>query len=227
MESNGQEERKEKADKTKQNLFSRIRKNPRAMAGMLILAVLILVGGVAYWQTEQTKIYVEKAEISAPVISLGPQHSGILEQINVDEGEHVLSGKIVARLQDGSVVRAETSGIVVSVKNVPGQMVSTSDALVKMIEPRELRVIGRVDENKGLSEIHVGQRVIFNVDAFGAKEYVGVVDGIGSTSRQSDIVFSISDKREQRQFEVKVKYDVSAYPELKNGMSARLWVYKQ
>jgi multidrug resistance efflux pump len=222
MEASGQEERKEQ-----KNIVSRIRNNPRALAAVLIAAVLLVAGGVSYWMTEQNKIYVEKAEISAPVISLGPQHSGILEEITVEEGEHILSGKIVARLQDGSVVRAETGGIVLSVKNVPGQTVSTSDSLVKMIDSRELRVVGRVEENKGLSDIRVGQKVVFTVDAFGGKEYVGVVDSIGVTSRQSDIVFSISDKREEKQFEVKVRYDVSANPELKNGMSARLWVYKQ
>jgi hypothetical protein len=43
---------------------------------------------------------------------------------------------------------------------------------------------------------------------------------------QSDIVFSISDKREEKEFEVKATFDADAYPELKNGMSAKMWVYK-
>jgi hypothetical protein len=39
-------------------------------------------------------------------------------------------------------------------------------------------------------------------------------------------VFSISDKREEREFEVRAIYDTNAYPELKNGMSAKMWIYK-
>jgi len=39
-------------------------------------------------------------------------------------------------------------------------------------------------------------------------------------------VFSISDKRESREFEVKALFDSQAYPELKNGMSARMWIEK-
>ena len=67
---------------------------------------------------------------------------------------------------------------------------------------------------------------MFTVDAYGAKEYHGVVDSVSPTARTSDIVFSISDKREEKQFDVKVKYDIYAYPELKNGMSVKMWIYK-
>ena len=46
-------------------------------------------------------------------------------------------------------------------------------------------------------------------------------------SQQSGVVFTISDKRETKQFLIKVRFDAAAYPELKNGMSARMWVYVQ
>ena len=113
-----------------------------------------------------------------------------------------------------------------SVKNVPGQAVGNQDSIVKIIDPQQLRVIGTVDETKGLSDIRLGQKVTFTVDAFPSKEYHGVVDSISPTARSSDIVFSISDKRAQSQFDVKVKYDIYAYPELENGMSAKMWIYK-
>jgi len=95
-----------------------------------------------------------------------------------------------------------------------------------MVDPHEYRLIGHIDEDKGLSDIKVGQDVIFTADAFGSKEYSGTVESINPSARQSDIVFSISDKREERQFDIYVKFDVTKYPELKNGMSARMWVYK-
>jgi len=65
------------------------------------------------------------------------------------------------------------------------------------------------------------------VDAFGSKTYKGVVDEVSPTSNQSDVVFNISDQRPTNQFEVKVRFDPTLYPELKNGMSAKIWVYKQ
>jgi len=45
-------------------------------------------------------------------------------------------------------------------------------------------------------------------------------------SREGDVVFNISDKREVKQFDVKVRFDISKYPELKNGMSAKMWIKK-
>jgi hypothetical protein len=95
-----------------------------------------------------------------------------------------------------------------------------------MIDPDQLRVIGHIDEDKGLADIRVGQRVTFTADAFGSKEYDGVVESIAPSARQQDIVFSISDKRQVSQFDITVKFDVEKYPELKNGMSAKMKVYK-
>jgi len=77
-----------------------------------------------------------------------------------------------------------------------------------------------------LSDIKVGQSAIFTVDAFGSKQYSGIVDQINPTSDTGDIVFNISGTRQEMNFDVKVRFDVNQYPELKNGMSAKLWIYK-
>jgi multidrug resistance efflux pump len=95
------------------------------------------------------------------------------------------------------------------------------------MDPSTLRVVGQVDENKGLADVHVGAPVRFTVDAFGAKEYLGVVDEVSPTAHAGDVVFNISDQRQVQTFDVKVRFDTAAYPELKNGMSAKIWIYKQ
>ena len=94
-----------------------------------------------------------------------------------------------------------------------------------MIDPAELRVVGRLQEDKGLQDVHIGQRATFTADAFPGKTYEGIVDEISPTSNQSGVVFSISDKREIRQFDIKVRYDIVLHPEFKNGMSAKLRIY--
>ena len=67
----------------------------------------------------------------------------------------------------------------------------------------------------------------FTVDAFGAKKYSGVVDEVGSTSHAGDVVFNISDQRQVAQFDVKIRFNSQLYPELKNGMSAKVWIYNK
>jgi multidrug resistance efflux pump len=143
----------------------------------------------------------------------------------VQEGDSVGTSRTLAVI-DGKELHATTHGIVVSLNNVPGQIVSSQNPVLKMIEPKELRLIGHIDEDKGLSEIIPGQQVIFTVDAFSSRQYQGIIDHIIPTAHQSDIVFSISDQREVRQFDVVARFNVDAYPELKNGMSAKMWVYK-
>ncbi len=71
----------------------------------------------------------------------------------------------------------------------------------------------------------VGDPAAFTVDAFGSNRYQGIVDEVSPTSRASDVVFDISSQRPTNEFDVKVRFDPTKYPELKNGMSARIWVY--
>ncbi|VVB53627.1 HlyD family secretion protein [uncultured archaeon] len=199
----------------------------RPMA-LKILGFLVLVAAVAILtelRIMDSRVSIEKAEIYAPIISLSPSVPGTLDKIKVNEGDVVHKNTVVAEV-GGIPIRAQTNGIIVAVTNTPGQIVSAQTPVVQMIDPREFRVVGRIEEDKGLSEIRVGQKVVFTVDAFGPKEYNGVIDSISPTSRESDIVFSISDKRQEKEFDVKATFDGDLYPELRNGMSAKMLVYK-
>ncbi len=195
----------------------------RLLAAIFVFA--ILVTGIVYISNNQQRVYIEKSEVSAPIISLSPQSPGILDRVFVKEGDAISSGMIVAEV-GGNSIKSKVDGIAISVQNTPGQEVSAQTPIVQMIDLQELRVIGHIAEDKGFSDIRVGQMVLFTVDAFGSKKYSGVVDSISPSSRQQDIVFSISSQRAVKEFNIRAKFDVGAYPELKNGMSARMWVYK-
>ncbi|MCI0503720.1 hypothetical protein L0Y65_03335 [Candidatus Micrarchaeota archaeon] len=206
-------------------LVSRIKKHPLLTEFVLIVVLAAVIAGYLYIHDMEGKVYVEKAEISAPIISIGPTVSGPIVKMYVEEGDGVSEGQRLA-LVGNTTVYSATRGIVIWVKDNPGQMTGPSDTIVRMVEPGDFRVVGRVQEDKGLADIRPGQKVIFTVDAFGPKEYVGYVDSVAMTARTSDIVFSISDKREPREFEVRALFDTQAYPELKNGMSAKMWIIK-
>ena len=95
-----------------------------------------------------------------------------------------------------------------------------------MIDPSQLRLVARVDENAGLSDIKPGDKVVFTLDAYGSKKFDGTVDQIIPTSYESGVIFNISDTRQEQQYEVKISYDAESHPEILNGMSARVWIYK-
>jgi multidrug resistance efflux pump len=205
--------------------FARLRQHPLIIDLIVLIVIAAIIGGIFILRNIGSRVYIENSMVSAPIISLSPQSPGILEKVRVQEGDAVGKGTVVA-IVNSQPIKTETQGIIVAVQNTPGGLVTSQTAVVQMVDPHEFRVIGRVDEDKGLADIRPGQKVIFTVDAFGSKQYQGTVDTIVPTAHQSDIVFSISNTRQVQQFDVKVKFDVNAYPALKNGMSAKMWIYK-
>lgn len=207
---------------------SMIKRLSRNVWALSIIVSLLIVGGAAgfaYWKISGGQIYTEKAEVSAPRIDLAPQTSGVLEEVFVREGDLISANTVVARVGN-ELIKTKSAGIVTATNNDLGKLFNRGGAVVSMFDPSELRVIGRIAEDKGLSDIRVGQLSKFTVDAFGSKEYEGVVDEISPVSREGDIVFNISDKRETKEFNIKVRFNTDKYSELKNGMSAKLWIYR-
>lgn len=210
---------------TKRERLQNFAYNEIVLIVFAIFVISTIVGGIIYYQISTSRIYVDSSIIEAPIISLGPTAPGILTNVFVKEGQSVLPNTIVAEVGN-QTIKSKTRGIITHIQNTPGQLVTSRNAIVKMIDPRELRVVGHLEEDKGLRYVKVGQKVIFTVDAFGSKKYTGFVDEVSPTSRTSDIVFTISSKREEQEFDIKVKFNPTEYPELKNGMSARMWIYK-
>lgn len=198
----------------------------KTIIGIVITLVVVgVIGGLIYWRYSSARIYIEQAEVSAPLIQLGPATPGILQEVLVHEGDVVPADTVVARV-DNALIKTNVAGVIVSVNGDSGKRFNAGEAVVAMIDPHELRVVGSLAEDKGLSSVQVGQTALFTVDAFGSKPYYGIVDEVSPTSRESGIVFNISDQRQSKEFDIKVRFNDEVYSELKNGMSVRLWVLK-
>lgn len=201
-------------------------KNKKVIYPLAVFLVVAIIGGVAaYFVYAQSRVYIEKAEIAATEINLSSRVGGTLQEVMVKVGNQVNENQVVARVGD-DLVKAKAAGIVTNVNNDIGKNFAPTEAVVTIIDLKDLRVVGHLDEDKGLSNVHVGQRAAFQVDAFGSKKYIGIVDEVSETSRTSGVAFSISDKRATKQFDIKVRFNIDQYSELKNGMSAKLWIYK-
>jgi multidrug resistance efflux pump len=195
------------------------------IVGSVAVLLLVVASCVAYFIFSDKEIAIDAASISAPLITLSPTTGGRLNAVYVNEGD-VLAANASVALVGTEVVKTKEAGLIVQINNTVGAEITPGESVAEMIDPTQLRVVGNIDENKGLSQIQVGDPVSFTVDAYGGMSFPGVVDEIAPTSNQSDVVFNISDARATQQFAIKVRYDTSAYPQLKNGMSARIWIYK-
>ena len=222
------EESKNKINFDKKERKSRIfkRKMDRKIAiAMVFLLAGFMLGGYTYWKNFSNRIYIEKGEISASQIDLSPQNGGILEKLWVKEGEMVKKNQPIAQIGD-EIVRSREDGLVVKVQNEVGKNFNRNETVASIIRIEDLRVIGTIEEDKGLKDVKVGQKVVFTADAFENKKYEGFVDEISPSAKEKGLAFSISDKRAASEFLIKVRFNNSAYAELKNGMSAKIWVYK-
>jgi multidrug resistance efflux pump len=189
-----------------------------------VLLVIAIVGGGIYWYVSSQTVYIDQSVVQAPTINLSPTDSGQLQAVFVNVGDTVTANQPIARVGD-EIVESKTSGEIVSVDKNIGELENAGQSVVAtMIDPTQLRVVGHLDENEGLSDVKVGDVVRFTVDAFASKTYYGVVDEVGQTS-QASATTNIFNARPVNEFNVYVRFDPTQYPELKDGMSARVWVY--
>ena len=186
--------------------------------------ILIVLAVFIFWRTTAGKVSIENSLIEAPIISLSPSSPDILEEIYVKPGDKVLPNTPIAKIGNETIT-TKVAGIVAQVFHQEGQLFSPGVPVVSIINIAEERVVGKIDENKGLKDIKVGQKASFTVDAFPNKSFSGIVDEISPVSDQSSVVFNISDKRAIQQFDVKVRFDIEQYPELLEGMSAKITVF--
>ncbi len=194
--------------------------------GSAALVILAAAGVYAYLLSSNREVAITTSTISAPLIDLSPSTGGRLNAVYVNPGDRIAAYTPIA-LVGTEVVKTKVAGLIVQINNTIGAQITPGQSVAEMIDPLQLRVVGKIDENKGLAQIRVGDPVRFTVDAFSGKTFDGVVDEVAPTSNQSGIVFNISGQRETQQFDVKARFDTNAYPELKNGMSARMYVYPQ
>ncbi len=202
--------------------------NRRAIRSTAIVALIacVAIGGGAYWYIASRTVYIDLSVIQAPVINLSPTDSGPLQAVFVNVGDLVMANQPIARVGD-EIVESKTSGEIVSVDQNIGEFenaMTGQSVVATMIDPTQLRVVGHLDEDKGLANVMVGDVAKFTVDAFGSREYYGVVDEIGQIS-QGNTTSNIFSQRPTDQFNVYVRFNPARYPELKDGMSARIWVY--
>ena len=185
-------------------------KKPWVQSVSGILAVAIVVVLIFIYKSISSYVSIDEGTISAPIISISPETPGVLEKVYVNVGDEVEAGQQLAQV-GAETITAKVSGIIIYTSDTPGQYFTYASPVIKMVNKDELRLIGTIKEDAGFSDIRIGDTATFTLDAFPGKEFTGIVDEISATSKDSSVVFSISDKREVKEFT--------------NGMSAKIKVY--
>jgi multidrug resistance efflux pump len=191
-----------------------------------IISMVVIFGilaGFLYWQSVKNTVFVENSHLEAPLALISPTVPGMLNAIYVAEGQRLEANSQVA-LVGSETLYTKSAGIVENAPKILGTYFASGQTVVSIVADTQMKVIGSIEETKGLKDIAVGQSATFTVDAFPSKHYEGIVDQISAISEDTGVIFSISDKRPIKKFNVEIRFDTSKYPELKSGMSAKITV---
>lgn len=204
--------------------FSHFKNRSFRTAFTAAVLLVLSAAGYLYYLLSSARVHIDNSLIQSPLITISPSMSGKVQEIAVQEGQSVQVGDTLA-VVGSETLRADTDGLVVSASDLTGSSVSPQTALIQMIRPVNLRVQGTIDENKGLNTIRVGQTVSFTVDALPGRTFWGYVDEISPSAKTSAFSFTASSERATQQFTVYAKYDSAKFPDIKNGMSAKMVVF--
>ena len=206
------------------NLIAKI-KNPKVLRIILVVVIAtLLIGGYIFYQLLRDRVNIENSLVQAPIVTISPEVPGKIMDIKVYEGEKVKKGDTLAIVGTNSL-SAYQDGLVISVNNAIGSIASSQTPVVQMINFADMRIAGAMDENKGLDKVKIGQVVSFTVDAMPGQTFWGYVDEISPTAKQTQLQFSVSSERPTQQFFVYTRFNAFSYPQIKNGMSAKMTVY--
>ncbi len=203
---------------------------PKSRVPLMVAAAIVLIigggiGALAYLGVTNQQVYIEKSAVQAPQTALAPTTAGTLMNVYVKVGDVLLPNTPVAQVGT-QLVTSTAGGLVILTNTNIGSLVNAGTPVVTTIDPKQLRVVGQLEEDKGLANVAVGDQAKFTVDAFPGQTFYGVVSEVAPTAEASDVVFQVSDQRQEQNFNVYVAYDLTKYPQLKNGMSAKIWVYR-
>lgn len=169
--------------------------------GILIIMVAALGGiGFYYWYENTHYVSTEDAKVSADLVSVTPQSQGKLLELNVEEGDTVTKNEILAHqdvnnLPDANVeqslIRSPIDGIVVKKQGTVGELLSTGQSLITLIDPNKLYITANIEETK-LGKVKVGQSVDITIDQYDSQKFTGKIKSIGEVTNSALSILSSS-----------------------------------
>ncbi|MEL7567574.1 MAG: HlyD family efflux transporter periplasmic adaptor subunit [Dehalobacterium sp.] len=160
---------------------------------LTVMVVTLATISIYYWYENVNYVKTEDARVSGTLVNVGPQISGKLLELEIEEGDTVLKDQIVGRQEttnltnanlDQSVLRAPISGIVIKKQGTVGEVISPGQTVAVLIDPDKLYISANIEETK-LGRIRQGQKVDITVDQFSGKKFTGEVKFVGEAANST------------------------------------------
>ena len=156
-----------------------------------LMAASLLGVTLYYWYNNTYYVKTEDARVDGSIVRVSPQVTGKVISLNVEEGDKVVAGQALARLDDTllapganpdlAVVRAPADGVIIKKIGNTGEMAVPGQPLLMMLDPYSLYITANIEETD-LNKIRPGQLVDVRVDAIPGQSFTGRVEKTGEAS---------------------------------------------
>lgn len=176
-------------------------KRKKLLVTVLSVMVVVLLGIVAYYGYNNAfYVSTEDAKVSGDIARINAQMQGKLMELDIEEGMTVHKDQIIGRQEspgqsetglEKSLLRSPIEGVVIKKQGVPGEIISTGQAVAMVVDPDKMYIEANVKETQ-ISRVSVGQEVDVTLDQFGNKKWHGEVTLIGKASNSTFSLISSS-----------------------------------
>lgn len=162
-----------------------------SVVGVMLVVLCSIV--IFYWYESNYYVTTEDAKVAGDIVKVSPQMTGKLLELEVEEGQSLEKDQIIGRQEMGtlsdtnleqSVIRAPISGFVLKKQVTPGELVSTGQTLIMMVDPMKLYINANIEETD-LAKLKIGQKVEVTVDEFSGQKMYGEIQSIGKASNSA------------------------------------------
>jgi multidrug resistance efflux pump len=151
---------------------------------IIVAAIVVLFAGIGiagYFIYEGNFYYqTDNAKVDAMIYQLTANASGKLEDVYVSKNVAVKAGQVLARVDNGPLIRSPINGTVIDVKMAGGDYANASDVIVVIAKTSDIYITANVEETNIL-KIHRGQSVTVSLDAYG-RSFDGYVQDINTVT---------------------------------------------
>lgn len=167
-------------------------KNKRILYLVLALMVVTLaVVTAVYWYNSSHYVDTEDARVEGTIVKVSPQITGRISEMNVDEGDNIKEGAIIARQVDYqltpglnldlSVIKSPITGTVIKKIGNVGEVGTPGSPIAMVADLKNLYITANIEETE-LHKVKPGQDVKFTIDSVPGVDFSGQVISIGEAT---------------------------------------------
>ena len=156
-----------------------------SVTGLILVIVGASFGGYAWWYNSSQFVTTDDANLVADLVQVGSLNAGRIIAMNVDVGDPVVEGQVIATVDIPSVISrsgitdttkmgfrdvqdqlvevvAPRSGVIAARWVKEGDTVPAGEPIVSLMDPRRVWVVANIDEAK-IERVRPGQPVEVDV----------------------------------------------------------------